>query len=826
MEYGLDSERTRVSRWRSKLSLSNVSFKYRLPLLIGTLLAGIIVACNWASYRAVKASALDVGRERLQNLTQQLSGLLQQSATTIGTKTAAVANDPAIRAYVKNPETGSHADVQKLLQQFVAPQDANSIRVELWSADHKLLLASPESYATPLGDLSVEFKQSAVEPFKTLGALRGLKEVVGFPAVAAVKGEDGKVAGYLVRWRKLATTADTRQQMTKLLGTSATLYLGNQSNDVWTDLAAIVAKPPRDVRNSEDLLTYERDGHTPVLAMARPIAGTPWVILIEFPDQVVMKPVSGFLKRIMVIGVFLFVMGIAGAFVLSRNITGPLYELTADAAAISRGDHSRSVKINQKDELGQLANAFNAMVEKLRNSQRELEHKVQERTAQLEDANRQLEMLSQSNAHKRSVAEKERTDALEALHNTEKQLVQSQKLEAVGRLAGGISHDFNNLLTVILGYSDISRRNLKEGDPLRRNLDEIIKASERAASLTRQLLAFSRKQVMQPKVFDVNTVVSDLEKMLRRMIGEDVELRVSSQPDLGNIKADPVQLEQVIMNLVVNARDAMPKGGKLSIETSNVYLDESYVQEHVSVAPGDYVMLAISDTGCGMDEETRQQIFEPFFTTKESGKGTGLGLSMVYGIVKQSGGNIWVYSEEGRGTTFKIYFPRVTADAEEYKRAAQAFEVPKGSETILLVEDAEWVRTLARQVLETAGYRVLEAGSAEAAINLCERINGDRIDLLLTDVVMPGMSGDDMSKVLQAKQPNMPVLYMSGYTDDSIVQHGVLEPGINFLQKPFSPGALALKVREVLDAAKLARVERSVVRQTGEEITGLTRFTR
>jgi len=306
---------------------------------------------------------------------------------------------------------------------------------------------------------------------------------------------------------------------------------------------------------------------------------------------------------------------------------------------------------------------------------------------------------------------------------------------------------------------------------------------------------------MQPKVFDLNDVVNDLEKMLRRMIGEDVELRVSAGRDLGNIKADPVQLEQVIMNLVVNARDAMPRGGKLSIETANVYLDESYSREHVSVVPGHYVMLAISDTGCGMDEETRQRIFEPFFTTKEQGKGTGLGLSMVYGIVKQSGGNIWVYSEEGHGTTFKSYFPRVTAEAEEYKRSATAFEAPAGSETILLVEDAELVRTLARQVLETAGYRVLEAANADAAIKLCEKMNGNRIDLLLTDVVMPGMSGNEMSRILLQRQPDMPVLYMSGYTDDAIVQHGVLEAGINFLQKPFTPAALAFKVRQVLDAA-------------------------
>ncbi|HEV8427594.1 MAG TPA: ATP-binding protein [Pyrinomonadaceae bacterium] len=798
MEQGIAGSKLSSARW----SLSNISLKYRLPLLIGTLLAGIIIAYSWASYRAVKTSAFEVGRERLQNLTQQLSTLFQQSAINILTKTSTAANDAAIRAFVKSPETASRDDVQKLLQQFNAPQDPNSIRVEIWSAQRSLLFVSPSGDLTPLGDLTNDFKQASAEPLKTVGPFRQIKDTIGFPALAAVKGDDGKVAGYLVRWRKLAANTETRQQLTTLLGTSATLYLGNHDDDLWTDFSSIVAKPSVDVRAKQDILTYLRGGNTEVIGLARPIAGTPWLILIEFPDDVVLKPASGYVKRMLVIGLFVFAMGVAGTFVLSRNITGPLYQLTAGATAMSRGDHPRTVNIRQRDELGQLAKAFNLMLQKVGDSQRELERKVQERTAQLEEANRQLESLSQSHARKRSVAEKERTDALEALYNTEKQLVQSQKLEAVGRLAGGISHDFNNLLTVILGYSDITKRNLPEADPLRRNVEEIIKASERAASLTRQLLAFSRKQVMHPKVFDLNTVVSDLEKMLRRMIGEDIELRVTADSNLGNIKADPVQLEQVIMNLVVNARDAMPKGGKLSIETANVYLDESYSREHVSVIPGDYVMLAISDTGCGMEEETRQHIFEPFFTTKEQGKGTGLGLSMVYGIVKQSNGNIWVYSEEGHGTTFKIYLPRVTAAAEEYKRASTAFEVPGGSETILLVEDAEWVRTLARQVLETAGYRVLEAANGDAAVRLCESINGDRIDLLLTDVVMPGMSGNDMSRILLEKQPGMPVLYMSGYTDDAIVQHGVLEAGINFLEKPFTPAALALKVREVLDATE------------------------
>ena len=786
---------------RARFSPSNISIKYRLPLLIGTLLFVVIVACSWASYRSVKASALEVARERLQNLTQQLAGLLQQQANTITTRTAAVANEPAVRTFVKDPGSNQRSEVEKVLQQFSAPKDANSLGVEVWSTERGRILSVPETGTISLGDLATEFQQCASEPFRTVGAIRRVKDTIGFPAVAAVKAEDGKVIGYLVRWRRLATTADSRQQMTKLLGTNATLYLGNTGNDIWTDLENVVARPSLDLHHFSDISSYEREGKGTVIGLARSIAGTPWSILIEFPDDVVQKPVGSFLKRMSVIGLFVFVMGVAGAFVLSRNITKPLHELTETATAISSGDELRVVNVDQKDELGQLASAFNAMVGKVRDSQQALEQKVQERTLQLEEAYRQLETLSEANVLKRTVAEKEKTDALEALRNTERQLVQSQKLEAVGRLAGGISHDFNNLLTVILGYSEIMARQLNEGDPLRRNLEEIIRASERAAALTRQLLAFSRKQVMQPKVFDVNTVVTDLEKMLRRMIGEDIELRVSLQEDLGNIKADPVQLEQVIMNLAVNARDAMPKGGKLSIETTNVHLDESYARDHVSVEPGHYVMLAISDTGCGMNAEIRQRIFEPFFTTKAPGKGTGLGLSMVYGIVKQSGGNIWVYSEEGRGTTFKIYFPRVTETAEEYKRVPATIEAPRGSETILLVEDSDWVRKLARQILERAGYRVLEASSADAAIRISEAgHNGTKIDLLLTDVVMPGMSGNDMSKQLLAKRPDLPVLYMSGYTDDAIVQHGVLEPGINFIQKPFSPDALALKVREVLDA--------------------------
>ena len=393
------------------------------------------------------------------------------------------------------------------------------------------------------------------------------------------------------------------------------------------------------------------------------------------------------------------------------------------------------------------------------------------------------------------ITERKRNE--QTLRETEAQLRQSQKLEGIGQLAGGIAHDFNNLLTVINGFSALAMKGLAAEDPLRENLEEIKKAGDRAASLTRQLLAFSRKQVLQPEILNLDSVVSEMEKMLRRVIGENIDLRAVLEPKLGNVKADPGQIEQIILNLVVNARDSMPGGGKVTIETDNVYLDEEYANNHVGARPGHYVMLAVSDTGIGMDEKTQARIFEPFFTTKELGKGTGLGLSTIYGIVKQSGGNIWVYSEVGRGATFKIYLPRVEAEAHEYKPASASEEVLNGTETILLVEDEEMVRKLARQILATQGYRVLEATNGAAALQMCKR-NQQPIDLLLTDVIMPEMSGPELAEKLHRLRPELRVLFMSGYTDDAIVHHGVLEEGANFIQKPFAPDVLSRKVRQIL----------------------------
>ena len=392
----------------------------------------------------------------------------------------------------------------------------------------------------------------------------------------------------------------------------------------------------------------------------------------------------------------------------------------------------------------------------------------------------------------------ERKHAAEEMANLQEQLRQSQKMEAIGCLAGGIAHDFNNLLTVIKGYGQLSLLGLKEDSPLRGNIEEINRATDRSADLIRQLLIFSRRQVMEMRVLDLNILLQNLDKMLRRVIGEDIELVTLLAEDLGRVKTDPGQIEQVILNLAVNARDAMPSGGKLTIETANVELDGAYARRHVAVTPGRYVMLAVSDTGVGMTPEVRDRVFEPFFTTKEKGKGTGLGLSTVYGIVKQSEGNIWIYSEPGHGTIFKIYLPQAEGLLEEVKEKVVGEELPRGSETVLVVEDEQEVRKLAVRILRGQGYKVLEASNGTDTLTICKE-QKDPFHLILTDVVMPQMSGCQLVEQLRRVYQNFKVLYMSGYTDNTIVHHGVLERGINYIQKPFTVGALADKVREVLD---------------------------
>lgn len=380
----------------------------------------------------------------------------------------------------------------------------------------------------------------------------------------------------------------------------------------------------------------------------------------------------------------------------------------------------------------------------------------------------------------------------------ESQYRQAQKMEAVGRLAGGVAHDFNNLLTAITGYGEITLLDLRKDDPLGLNIEEILKAAERATSLTQQLLAFSRKQILRPRKINLNDTLTDMHEMLRRLLGEDINLSLALDPELGTVIADPGQIDQIVMNLAVNARDALPHGGNIAIGTKNSFLDEAHAQRHLEVSPGPYAMLTVSDNGIGMDKETQTHIFEPFFTTKERGKGTGLGLAMVYGIIKQSGGHIWLDSEPGQGTTFQIYLPRVDA-AVESREVEKHTELPLGWETILIVEDEDALRALIRKALKKFGYQVLEACHGGEALLICEQATGP-IHLLLVDVVLPQMSGPGIAARMVHLQPDMKVLFMSGYAENAIVHHGVLDQSVPFLQKPFKPLTLVRKVREVLDA--------------------------
>jgi len=400
------------------------------------------------------------------------------------------------------------------------------------------------------------------------------------------------------------------------------------------------------------------------------------------------------------------------------------------------------------------------------------------------------------------LAEDSRRASLEALERrveqTEEQLRHAQKMEAIGRLAGGVAHDFNNLLSVIQSAASLALGAVEDREEVRADLSEIQLAAERAGRLTGQLLAFGRRQLLDPRVVDLNAVLTGAREMLARVIGEDIELRYAMAPKLGKVKVDVGQLEQVVMNLVVNARDAMPRGGRLTIETADVVFDQHYADSHTEVSAGPHVMLAVSDTGIGMDRATRERVFEPFFTTKEQGKGTGLGLSTVFGIVKQSGGSIFVYSEPGRGATFKLYFPRSGEHRAVSEPRMPAVQPSARGETILVAEDDDQVRAVVRRVLSRGGYRVLEARSGGEALAIAER-HLESIDLLLTDVVMPEMGGPELGGALKARRPALRLLYMSGYTDDSMLRHGLLEGDVAFLQKPLTPELLLRKVREALD---------------------------
>jgi signal transduction histidine kinase len=501
------------------------------------------------------------------------------------------------------------------------------------------------------------------------------------------------------------------------------------------------------------------------------------------------EPVAHYLLVGVVVWLGSLLVALLFAARLQRVVSGPIVELAETARVVTeQKDYSIRARRQAGDETGLVTDAFNQMLTQLQTRDNEpnfanqlLEKRVTERTDEL----------------RRQLDEHQRTE--EALRESQQQLRHSQKMEAVGRLAGGVAHDFNNLLTVINGYTELLAKQIDGHGSGRRLVDEIQRASGRAAALTRQLLAFGRKQVLQAKPLDLNSVVAGLEKMLRRVLGENVELRIKSDPGLAHVLADPGQIEQVILNLVINARDAMPEGGRLTVRTANVEIDEADVRRGRGARPGPHVRLAVSDTGVGISPDLQARIFEPFFTTKEPGEGTGLGLSTVDGIVRQHEGSIEVESAPGRGSTFAIHLMRCDEDPEPVEPRPADDTPSRGTETVLVLEDEDAVREMVCEIVRERGYRVLVARHPDDAIRIAERHEGP-IDLLLTDVVMPGMSGRAVAQRLQPLRPEMRVLYISGYPDARLGHQHVLDPGEPLLQKPFTPRALALRMREILDS--------------------------
>jgi PAS domain S-box-containing protein len=899
----------------------SLAIRYRLPLLICGLLLGVSSIYAAGAYREVRRASLETANQRLRDVAHQLTELFGASARQLLAQTQTFAELPAVQSFLVAPAP-SQADTTVLLASL-RTQPATAGHVELWDATgtRRLSTASvPETESSVRQEIIgtvAGLKRVAV------GEIRQVRDSLAYPVAATIRRE-GAVIGYLVQWRWVAATPQARQQLRDLIGSGANLSIGNARGDLWTDMVTRVQAPPVALGHSQATLRYERPTGTQ-LAAAAPMPGTPWMLLLEFPEAPVLARAQLMLGRFAIVAVIVLLIGVAGAWLLSYRITQPLVELASAATEISRGDYSRRVTVRRRDELGALATAFNGMTQSIAEAHGELEARAEEleqqaidlsdQALELELSNQQLVESVESAVQARVALENvlrekeqigaeldaslssapvgfaffdetlryrrvneryaELTGAAAAAHvgrqptdvapavgaiaeqamrkvletgravsdvelsghqtpgspvvrhllasyypirtaagellgvgsvvtdltsykELEQQFLHSQKMEAVGRLAGGVAHDFNNVLTAIASFSQFALEQLPEVSPIREDIEQVQHAARRATDLTRQLLAFSRQQVLQPRVLDLNDTISSVEPMLRRLIGEDIEFTNVLTKDACLVKADPGQIEQVILNLVVNARDAMPSGGSIVIETSHVDLHGDFVLDgHLGSATGRHVAISVSDTGVGMDAATRARIFEPFFSTKEPGRGTGLGLATVYGIVKQSSGGVWVYSEPGKGSTFKVYLP-ICGEGKSTRTVDPVVPIAASRKAVvLLVEDEAPVRAVARRALEQMGHLVLEAVDGTSALTVLAETSA-AIELVITDIVMPGMGGPELVEHLRAMGHEARVLYMSGYSPDAVGRRSLVGGMDGYLEKPFTPNVLRLKVDEVL----------------------------
>ncbi|HEX8850621.1 MAG TPA: ATP-binding protein [Gemmatimonadaceae bacterium] len=867
----------------------------RLPLLFATVLAVAVGGACTVAYVELRNQLLAAARERASSAAQRLSLALDESGGALRRDAERVAADTSVRAAMAQPFMP--ASVAGLRDLFAREHSRSRLVVglTLLAPDGRSLLAVDSAHGVTTTWLAAgggELAGAAPAPKGAVGPIQVVEGVAQYAVTVPVGGRLPRdTAGYLVITRRMASASN--EVLSRLIGPRTTMLVGNLDGSAWTDLVHPL------VNREDSARVATTDPH--VIRASSVLTFMPWQVVVDTPVADALAPARRFIVSMLLAGLLLVIVGVAAAWRITREVTDPLAEIGAAAAQFAAGDHARRARVERGDELGQMADAFNAMAERVAAASRD----AQLRAAELEAANRALRESEMRYRHiatnvpgavyqfiyrpdgskgftvvsegVRELFGVEPADALrdymtvfglvhpddrESFYASgtaavaalapwhwegrailpdgeekwiqagarqerqpdgsilcdgllmditerrllEDQLRQAQKMEAVGQLAGGIAHDFNNILTAITGFSELLLADTPPEDERRDSITEIRHGADRAAALTRQLLAFSRRQMLQPRLLDLNQTVRGVEAMLRRLIVEDITLILALDPRIGWVRADPGQLEQVLVNLVVNARDAMPRGGSLTIETSNVDLAvaERSAERRVTIPPGSYVRIAVSDTGVGIDERTRTRIFEPFFTTKEPGKGTGLGLSTVYGIVKQSGGYIWVYSEPDAGTTFKIYLPRVAAEAGERPERAIASGiddagVAAASETILLVEDDEAVRGVSRRILMQQGYTVLEASNGVEALRLCEQ-TARPIDLIVSDMVMPEMNGPELARQVRERHPGTALLFMSGYTRDAALRQSFLEPGTAFIEKPFTPLALARRVREVLDS--------------------------